>query len=106
MTNLLKMTRRGLVEDTYFMHHHFFPAEIFWLEKQLVHLRLLTHLFSPFSSSSPLSRSPQRIIIILSFLFLSFSLSLSYLLIQSIVFTPPAGCKRSSGTPQTENCLN
>jgi hypothetical protein len=106
MTNLLRTDKKSLVEDTYLIHHHFFPAEKFRLEKQLVHLRLLTHLFSPFFSFSrslslSLKNNHNSLISISRLLFFSLSsssspvlsLSFPYLLIQSIVFAPPAECK-------------
>jgi len=86
------------------MHHHFFPAEKFRLQKQLVHLRLLTRLFSllflflSLSLSLSLKNNHNSLISISRLLFFSLSSSsssspsspLSYLLIQSIVFAPPA----------------
>jgi hypothetical protein len=90
MTNLLRTDKKSLVEDTYLIHHHFFPAEKFRLEKQLVHLRLLTHLFSPFffffslSLSLSLKNNHNSLISISRLLFFSLSSSSSPVLSLSL----------------------
>jgi hypothetical protein len=72
------------------MHHHFFPAEKFRLQKQLVHLRLLSRLFSLFFSFSwslsPLKNNHNSLISISRLLFFSLSSSPSLSLSLSPIY--------------------
>jgi hypothetical protein len=91
MTNLLRNEKKKwFVEDTYWMHHHFFPVEKFLASKttssfKTAHSFVLSFFF--------FSISPSRIIIILSFLFLAccsplFLLLLLLLLSLSLSLSP------------------